>query len=108
MVCDGSVAPVIAALVDGCGVAARGMWPSPANSAEVGSSPIQPAPGTYASAQACRSVKSSLDPAGSGGVPPGSDRAGPADPSPSGSSGAGCPLDPENKGGGPPQGPHAR
>ena len=39
------VAPVIGAAEDGCGVAASGMWPSPANSPEVGSSPIQPAPG---------------------------------------------------------------
>ena len=31
---------------DGCGVADSGMWPSPANSDDVGSSPIQPAPGT--------------------------------------------------------------
>ncbi len=45
VVVDRSVAPVIAALDDGCGVAASGMWPSPANRAEVGSSPIQPAPG---------------------------------------------------------------
>ena len=29
----------------GCGVQASGMWPSPANSPEVGSRPIQPAPG---------------------------------------------------------------
>ena len=45
VVTDGSVAPVIAAADAGWGVAASGMWPSPANSAEVGSSPIQPAPG---------------------------------------------------------------
>ncbi len=65
-----SVAPVIAALDAGCGVAASGMCPSPANSADVGSRPIQPAPGTYTSAQACRSVKSSVGPAGpsSGGT----------------------------------------
>ncbi len=55
----GSVAPVTGAAAAGSGVAASGMCPSPANRAEVGSSPIQPAPGTYASAQACRSVTSS-------------------------------------------------
>ena len=57
-----SVAPVMAALEEGCGVAASGMCPSPANRADVASRPIQPAPGTYTSAQACRSVKSSLGP----------------------------------------------
>jgi len=41
-----SFAPVIAADDDGFGVAASGIWPSPANSADVGSRPIQPAPGT--------------------------------------------------------------
>ena len=40
-----SVAPVIGAAENGCGVAARGMCPSPANSPEVGSRPIHPAPG---------------------------------------------------------------
>ena len=45
VVLEGSVAPVIAADDDGFGVAASGMWPSPANSADVGSRPIQPAPG---------------------------------------------------------------
>ena len=39
------VVPVIGAAEDGCGVAASGMWPSPANSPDVASSPIQPAPG---------------------------------------------------------------
>ena len=36
---------VIGAAVAGCGVAAKGMCPSPAKSPEVGSSPTQPAPG---------------------------------------------------------------
>ena len=45
VVSDRSVAPVIAADEAGCGVAASGMWPSPAYRAEVASSPIQPAPG---------------------------------------------------------------
>ena len=42
----------------GSGVAASGMCPSPVNKPEVGSSPTQPAPGKYTSAQACKSVKS--------------------------------------------------
>ena len=48
----------------GRGVRASGMWPSPANRPDVGSSPIQPAPGMYTSAQACRSVKSASGPLG--------------------------------------------
>ncbi len=64
MVSHGSVAPVIGAEDAGCGVADSGMWPSPANSPDVGSSPIQPAPGTYTSVQACRSVKSAAGPDG--------------------------------------------
>ena len=36
----------IGAAVDGCGVHASGMCPSPANRPDVGSSPIHPAPGT--------------------------------------------------------------
>ena len=60
----GSVAPLIGEALLGCGVAASGMCPSPANNAEVGSSPIQPAPGTNTSAHACRSVKSSFGPPG--------------------------------------------
>ncbi|GLD03045.1 hypothetical protein Mkiyose1088_49110 [Mycobacterium kiyosense] len=60
----GSVLPVMGAADDGCGVAASGMWPSPANSPDVGSSPIQPAPGMYTSVQACRSVKSAAGPDG--------------------------------------------
>ena len=59
-----SVAPVIGAEDAGCGVADNGMWPSPANSPDVGSSPIQPAPGTYTSVQAWRSVKSAVGPDG--------------------------------------------
>ncbi|AGL28021.1 hypothetical protein J113_17885 [Mycobacterium tuberculosis CAS/NITR204] len=51
-----SVPPLMGAALAGWGVAASGMWPSPANSPDVGSSPIQPAPGMYASAHACRSV----------------------------------------------------
>ena len=63
MTSHGSVAPEIGAAVAGCGVQTRGMWPSPASRPEVGSRPIQPAPGRYASAQACRSVKSASGPA---------------------------------------------
>ncbi len=40
-----STAPLTGAAVDGSGVQATGMWPSPAISPEVGSRPIQPAPG---------------------------------------------------------------
>ncbi len=58
------VVPVMAAALDGCGVADSGMCPSPANSPDVASSPIQPAPGTYTSHQACRSVKSAIGPEG--------------------------------------------
>ena len=58
----GPVAPVIGAEEAGVGVAESGMCPSPANSADVASRPIQPAPGTYTSAHACRSVKSSAGP----------------------------------------------
>ena len=57
-----SVLPLMGAAVAGCGVAASGMWPSPANSPDVGSSPIQPAPGMYTSVHACRSVKSAGGP----------------------------------------------
>ena len=64
VVSQGSVAPVMGADDDGCGVADSGMWPSPANSPEVASSPIQPAPGMYTSAHACRSVKSVAGPDG--------------------------------------------
>ena len=60
----GSVAPAIGAADAGRGVQASGMWPSPANSPEVGSRPIQPAPGMNTSHQACRSVKSASGPAG--------------------------------------------
>ena len=64
VVSHGSVAPVIGAADAGCGVADSGMWPSPANSPDVGSSPIHPAPGMYTSVQACRSVKSAAGPDG--------------------------------------------
>ena len=40
------------------------MCPSPANKPDVASKPIQPAPGRYTSAQACKSVKSSSGPEG--------------------------------------------
>jgi hypothetical protein len=43
--CAFSVAPVIGAALEGSGEQASGMWPSPANRPEVGSSPTQPAPG---------------------------------------------------------------
>ena len=42
---SGSCAPLMGAALDGCGVAASGMCPSPARRPEVGSRPIQPAPG---------------------------------------------------------------
>ena len=44
--CASSCSPEIGAALCGDGVAASGIWPSPANRPEVGSSPIQPAPGT--------------------------------------------------------------
>ena len=53
-----SVSPEIGAALPGVAVHASGMWPSPARRPDVGSRPIHPAPGTYASAHACRSVKS--------------------------------------------------
>ena len=40
-----STAPVIGAALEGWGEQASGMWPSPASRPEVGSRPIQPAPG---------------------------------------------------------------
>ena len=40
-----STAPSIGAALDGSGVQASGMWPSPVSRPEVGSRPIQPAPG---------------------------------------------------------------
>ena len=54
----GSTVPTIGAERSGWGVADSGMWPSPAIIPEVASRPIQPAPGTNASAQAWRSVRS--------------------------------------------------
>ena len=60
----GSTPPVTGAALVGSGVHASGMCPSPASSPDVGSRPIQPAPGRYTSHQAWRSVKSRL---GAGG-----------------------------------------
>jgi hypothetical protein len=40
-----STAPDTGAALEGWGVQASGMWPSPASRPEVGSKPIQPAPG---------------------------------------------------------------
>ncbi len=59
-----SVMPVTGAALPGSAVQASGMWPSPARSPEVASRPIHPAPGTYASHHACRSVKSFSGPLG--------------------------------------------
>ena len=59
-----AVPPLMGAADAGLGVAASGMWPSLANSPDVGSSPIQPAPGMYTSVHACRSVKSAVGPDG--------------------------------------------
>ncbi len=42
----GSVTPVIGAAERKCGVAAKGMCPSPQNRPDVASMPTQPAPGT--------------------------------------------------------------
>ena len=56
--------PVSGAADCGSGVHASGMCPSPVSNPEVASSPIHPAPGRYTSHQACKSVKSSLGPAG--------------------------------------------
>ena len=41
----GSTMPLIGAAERKCGVAATGRWPSAHNKPDVGSSPIQPAPG---------------------------------------------------------------
>ena len=46
------------------GVQTSGMCPSPANRPEVGSIPIQPAPGKNASAQAWKSAESVRGPLG--------------------------------------------
>ena len=59
-----SMAPLTGAADEGSGEHASGMWPSPASKPEVGSSPIQPAPGRNTSHQACRSVKSISVPLG--------------------------------------------
>ena len=61
---DSSTPPEMGAALEGCGVQASGMWPSPASRPDVGSKPIQPAPGRYTSHQACRSVKSTSVPLG--------------------------------------------
>ena len=61
---DSSTAPSTGAALPGSGVQATGMCPSPAIRPEVGSSPIQPAPGRYTSHHACRSVKSASAPEG--------------------------------------------
>ena len=54
--------PVTGAALAGSGVHASGRCPSPASRPEVGSRPIQPAPGRYTSHHACRSVKSRSGP----------------------------------------------
>ncbi len=59
-----STAPLTGAALDGSGVQASGIWPSPAIRPEVGSRPIQPAPGRNTSHHACRSVKSTSVPDG--------------------------------------------
>src|SRR6188474_2544484 len=59
-----SVAPTTGAALAKSGVQASGICPSPANNPDVGSRPIQPAPGMYTSVQACRSVKSFSGPDG--------------------------------------------
>ena len=60
-----STPPSTGAALEGSGVQASGIWPSPAIKPEVGSSPTQPAPGKKTSHQACRSVKSVSAPLGS-------------------------------------------
>ena len=57
--------PITGAAPAGVDALASGMWPSPVSSPEVGSIPTQPAPGTYASAQACRSIVSAAPGLGS-------------------------------------------
>ena len=59
-----STPPLIGAALEGSGVQATGMWPSPAIKPDVGSNPTQPAPGRKTSHQACRSVKSTSVPDG--------------------------------------------
>ena len=61
----GSTVPVMGAAAIGYGLAASGMWPSAVSRPEVASSPIQPAPGRNASAQACRSATSGVPSSGS-------------------------------------------
>ena len=52
------------AALDGNGVHAKGICPSPAIKPEVGSNPTQPAPGRKTSHHACKSVKSLSVPLG--------------------------------------------
>ena len=59
-----STPPETGAALTGSGVHASGMCPSPASRPDVGSSPIQPAPGRYTSHHAWRSVKSWSAPTG--------------------------------------------
>ena len=59
-----SVKPETGAADDGMAVQASGIWPSLASMPEVGSRPIQPAPGMNTSVHACRSVKSTVVPLG--------------------------------------------
>ena len=59
-----STAPLMGAALEGSGVQARGMCPSPASSPEVASRPTQPPPGRYTSHHAWRSVKSFSAPLG--------------------------------------------
>ena len=61
---DSSTPPSMGAALEGVGVQASGMWPSPASRPEVASRPIHPAPGRNTSHQACRSVKSTVVPLG--------------------------------------------
>ena len=53
-----STVPSMGAAREALGVQTSGIWPSPANRPEVGSIPIQPAPGKNASAQAWKSAES--------------------------------------------------
>ena len=50
--------PVTGAAASGCAAQARGRCPEPASNPEVASNPIQPAPGRYTSAHACKSARS--------------------------------------------------
>ena len=59
-----STVPSMGAALEAFGVQTSGMWPSPANRPEVGSIPIQPAPGKNTSAQAWKSAESLCGPLG--------------------------------------------